>query len=312
MVIDETFCGTKNDLEETKPPNSVGKEPELGGSTDVGTTDGTDPDNPMLVTGGGVYNHSPPPGSPGGPPPGSPPSSWEDTPIGSLNDFEDSTTTGVTVVDLNGDGVEDIIVTTVDGKSNQIYLSPPDGDWSKVDPTPIGPPSGERENLEYEDSHTTDVKVIDVNGDNVPDLVITNRGTPNEIFLGDPERPGVYDGPPATFGNDGEDTMDVEVVDIDGDGTLDIVVANYGQRNMIYYGDSELPPGGVPNFDEFQSPVGPYADKTTSVTIGLVNGDDKPDIVFGNDGTADLIVMNPTPFTRDLSNVKSDAIPGAR
>ena len=224
-------------------------------------------------------------------------------PIESLVEFDESTTTSVTVVDVNGDGLDDVIVCTGGTKPNQIYISPTDGDWSKVTPTEVGPEG-------QGTFSSTDVKVVDVNGDNVPDLVFANSDGPNQIFLGDPSQPGKYADEPLLFGASGDKTTDVEVIDINDDGARDIIVANDGQQNVVYFGDPSLPLGGTPDYDGgTKSVIGRNADATKSVTVADVNADGKPDVIFGNDGTQDEIFLL-TGSSTDLSSAPSTKVPG--
>ncbi|MEC7001221.1 MAG: VCBS repeat-containing protein, partial [Actinomycetota bacterium] len=303
-MINETYCGTKNDLE-TPPdcpvgspscPTTVGKEPETGGGTGVGTLDPNDP-NPSLVTGGETFPHTDDPDSP-----------WSENPTSTLPGFESDKTTSVTVVDVNGDGIDDVIVTTDGDRPSKVYINPGDGDFSGVTPTDLGPPG-------QETPDTSSVKVADVNGDGVPDIIVGNEDGPNHIYLGDPSNPGVYEKDPLTFGLSDDKTTDVEVVDVDGDGALDIVVANDGQPNRIYYGDPNLEPGKKPSYGsdpDQESTIGSGSGPTTSVEVVDLNGDDRVDIVFGNDGERDEIFYGSgaTGTRTDLSDAQPTSVPG--
>ncbi|MEC7001673.1 MAG: VCBS repeat-containing protein, partial [Actinomycetota bacterium] len=255
-MINETYCGTKNDLE-TPPdcpvgspscPSTVGKEPENGGSTGVGSLNPDDP-NPTLVTGGETFPHGTDPESP-----------WMD-PTGSLPGFDPDTTTSVTLVDVNGDGIDDILVTSDGDHPTEVYINPGDGDFSEVTPTELGPPGTETPD-------TSSVEVVDINGDGAPDIILGNEDESNHIYLGDPNNPGVFEETPLKFGPEDDKTTDVEVADVDGDGALDIVVANDGQPNRIYYGDPSLADGETPKYGDDpsqESTIGSASDPTTSV-----------------------------------------------
>lgn len=272
VVLNETFCGTKNDLE-TPPPTTVGKEPETGTSTAVGNPNPNDP-NPTLVTGGSLF----PPGNP-----------FANSPTSSLPGFDPKDTTSVTVADVDGDGDEDIIVTTVGGKPTEVYLNPGNGDFTGVQPSTLGPPG-----LKTPTPDSSSVKVVDINGDGIPDLVLGNKDGQNEIYLGDPSSPGTFAAEPLKFGAPGDVTKDVEVVDVDGDGALDIVVANDGQPNKVYYGDPALPAGSTPSYGtdpSKESTLGTGSGPSTSVELADLNGDGRLDIVVGNDGWRDEIFM---------------------
>ena len=272
--MNETFCGTKNDLE-TPTPTTVGKEPETGTTTAVGNPNPNDP-RPSLATGGSLF----PPGTP-----------FATNPTSTLPKFDPKDTTSVTIVDVDGDGDEDIVVTTVGGETTNVYLNPGNGDFSAVEPIPLGPPG---EATPRPDSSS--VQVIDLNGDGAPDIVVGNKDGQNEIYLGDPSKPGTFDTQPLMFGESGDVTKDVKVVDVDLDGSLDIVVANDGQTNKVYYGDPTLPIGSSPTYGQNPSrDIGVSARGSTSVEVADLNGDGRPDILIGNDGTRDEIFMGSGP-----------------
>ena len=62
---------------------------------------------------------------------------------------------------------------------------------------------------------------------------------------------------------------------MDGDGDLDIVVGNNGQRSVVYLND------GAGNFPTGRN-FGTGSDKTESVAVGDMDGDGDLDIVAGN------------------------------
>ena len=88
---------------------------------------------------------------------------------------------GVHLADVNGDGVDDMIVLTHGGLPSYVFLNPGDGDFSGVTPTVIGT-GGSGSNTD--EGHSTSVAVADVNGDGtvtVQDLldgILANFGQP--------------------------------------------------------------------------------------------------------------------------------------
>ena len=188
----------------------------------------------------------------------------------------DADISGTHLADLNGDGIDDLIVLTHGGHPSYVYLNPGDGNFSAVTPTPIGLDSS------TSSGHSTSVAVADIDNDGVMDLVIGNDGTSNMIYLGVSAPLGDYSGVSGLpFGSSNGPTVDVEVGDIDGDGALDIAAANDGMPNVIYWGDISLLDGATPQYAQLAldqpdpgtsglgpwpwSTIGMYSDRSTSV-----------------------------------------------
>ena len=269
-----------------------GTEPEPVSTTAVGTLDPSAP-KPTLVSSGSIFPAS---ATSGGEP-------WQSDPTGSLPQFDPLTATSVTVVDVNGDGADDVIVTGGRNTPNVVYINPGEGDFAGVAPQEIGPANAAT-------PRTTDVEVVDVNGDGVPDIVVANDGAANEIFLGDPSQPEVYDTPGVPFGRSEAKTTDIKVVDINGDGSPDIVVANDGSANMVYYGN---PTDSTPSYGSdpsLTSTIGSEIEKSKSVEVFDLNSDGLPEIIVGNAGAPDQIYYHPG--DADLSAVQPVELPGTR
>ena len=80
------------------------------------------------------------------------------------------------------------------------------------------------------------------------------------------------------------------LADFNEDGKLDVVVANYGERNKVYFYKS---PGGLE--DVTASALGNQGlDNTTHVVVLDVNADDFLDVVFANDLSQNRLYINNT------------------
>ncbi len=84
------------------------------------------------------------------------------------------------------------------------------------------------------------------------------------------------------------DTSSVAWGDVNGDGTLDLVVGNLGSPNQIYTNQG----GTLVLDDALWSPTPSDAQPTTSVAWGDVNGDGALDLLVGNNGAANQLYRN--------------------
>jgi hypothetical protein len=129
------------------------------------------------------------------------------------------------------------------------------------------------------------VAVVDVNGDNKPDIIVANSGTNNVGVL--------FNAGNGTFLNETTYTpggatspRSIAVVDVNGDSKPDIIVANSGTNtigvlfnagNGTFLNQATYTPDGA------TSPHG--------VAVADVNGDNQPDIVVANSGTNNVGVF---------------------
>ena len=223
---------------------------------------------------------------------------------------------GVHLADLNGDGKDDLIVLTHVGSKSYVYLNPGNGDFNGVAPTFIG--TGGAGNPAT--GHSTCAAVADVNSDGIVDVILGNDGMYNVLFLGSSISPGDYRGTPGLpFGLENGRTVDIKIGDVDGDGVMDIVVANQGSPNSVFWGVAVTAPGRrlqtlasgfTPVYaqvtaDELaagSSGTGPSpwstlggstSGQTTTIELKDVDGDGDLDIVVGSTGGPSKILINP-------------------
>ena len=175
-------------------------------------------------------------------------------------------TRAMAFVDVDGDGDPDLVIVD-EQHQNRLYLN--NGMGSFTDATAMRMPFGNHA--------STAVAAGDVDGDGDPDLVIGNHGQQDRLYLNDGA--GVFtDATVTRMPADSEETTAVALGDVDGDGSLDMVLGTWGY-NRLYLNDGT---GTFAYATIGRLPL--VSDATTSVALGDVDGDGDLDLVVGNGG----------------------------
>jgi hypothetical protein len=199
---------------------------------------------------------------------------------------------GVAVGDFNRDGIPDLVVANYGSGTVSVLLGNSDGSFQDARNYAMGAFEPEA------------VAVGDFNGDGIPDLATANyvyaSGTVS-ILLGNGD--GSFQ-PARTYATGGSMPNSVAVGDFNGDGTLDLVLANYGSGTvsvLLGNGDGSFQPGHT-----YALGSDPF-----SVVVGDFNGDGTPDFAvvtgrLGQPGTVHVFLGNGDGTFRDPVNYPVD------
>ena len=135
------------------------------------------------------------------------------------------------------------------------------------------------------------VTVADLNGDGKPDLIVANFNDNTVSVLLNTSAPGATTPSFAaqqTFAT-GLLPISVTVADVNGDGTPDLIVANYADGTVSVLLNTTAPGANTASFATQQPFV--TGSNPTSVTVADLNGDGKPDLIVANAGDNTVSVL---------------------
>ena len=179
--------------------------------------------------------------------------------------------------DLNGDGLDDIVTTNIEGSSVSVLLG---GDTSERAAAHVeigGSPFA--------------VAIGDVSGDGQLDLVVAHRRgamTQNDldgltVLLGDGA--GAFPAESISRHPAGTSPTAVAIGDYDGDGIGDVAVANQGSDDVSLF------LGGKAGIREAQGSPFEVGSLPQAIALADLNRDGRADIVTGNPGSRDVSVL---------------------
>jgi hypothetical protein len=189
----------------------------------------------------------------------------------------------VKVGDVNNDGMPDLGVTNSERDTVDIFLGDGSGKFTRAPGSPFVVSASTEFN-------TQTLQLLDINEDRNLDIIATdNRRNSLATSLGN-GRGGFAPGSAVSFpANAGRYTF--AFGDLDGDGHLDAVVTNSGDefdsnssRVVVLRGDGK---GNFKNFSETSVLAGPRF-----VTLGDINGDQRPDLVFTHNNDRLSVLLN--------------------
>ena len=144
----------------------------------------------------------------------------------------------IAVASLQGNGVADLIMTTVNSNANDLWIFPGTGGGAfSSTPIKVTPADG---------LSIGSVSVADVNGDGIPDLITADTNN-FAIFLGYGDGQN-FAGPFNLAPPNGQPTYQVDTADINGDGKPDVIGASHTPEDVTTYVN------GTPGFNLPSSP----------------------------------------------------------
>ena len=136
-------------------------------------------------------------------------------------------------------------------------------------------------------THPTMPLVVDVNRDGDPDIVVCNGGSGNvSVYLGDGK--GSFAQSQGSPFPAGQHCADIAAVDFNGDGNVDLAIANHGVKTVTILlgngkGEFTLAPGSPFTVESNPHPHG--------IAVGDFNGDKKPDIAIDSWAENKVLVL---------------------
>ncbi len=175
---------------------------------------------------------------------------------------------GVALGDYDGDGWCDIYFGSLGG-SNVLYRNL--GNWKFQDVTA-------QAGVACPGQVSTGAVFADVNGDGHLDLLVTSMGGPNALFLNDGH--GHFTNVTAAAGLTSKmGSTSMALADVDGNGTLDLYVANFGVDSVLRAGGSVA----VSMVNGKPTVTGRYAQRI-KIIDGVMHELGEPDAMYLNDG----------------------------
>ncbi len=128
------------------------------------------------------------------------------------------------------------------------------------------------------------VAIGDLDGDGKPDVVTANRATSTISIFRNTSTSGTINFAARFDLTSGAGANGVAIGDLDGDGKMDIAVTNYTARTVSVFRNNSAPGSiNAASFDARADLTNSATISPTYISLGDVNGDNRADILVGND-----------------------------
>jgi len=125
------------------------------------------------------------------------------------------------------------------------------------------------------------VSIGDLDGDGKPDMAVANSGSNTASVFKNTSTSGAISFAAKVDFTAGGSPASISIGDIDGDGKLDLAVANNGSNNASVFRNTSTP--GIINAGSFAAKVDfPAGGAPQIISMGDIDGDGKPDIAVAN------------------------------
>ncbi len=177
---------------------------------------------------------------------------------------------GISISDLNGDGTSDLAI--INYQTNKLLIFSNTSSLSGISFAP---------RIEYTTSvNPFDLFIGDLNADGKPDIAVTNHNSNSVSVFRNTSIGGTI-----SFANKvdfatGNGPFNVTMGDLDGDGRLDLAVANGNSHTASVLKNTSI--NGIISFaPKIDYGIG-FSPRPYSLKIGDLNGDKKPDLIVAN------------------------------